>query len=245
MITDDCFIYDDRSDDGTFEILQSLGMAVHQRSEHAPSFMEHEGRFRQEAWDAFAREFKPTSDDWILAVDADEFLVLARSDATAPPFRYLEALRRTLVNFVSQSSPWTRGLGFPVKEAWELNPLMVRTDGFWGSGVSARLARWSDTAKINNLSLGCGSVPSDALSVHRVHPTLELLHLGYADPLDREAKFERYWNKPGHNPRHIASIKAPYPDLSELRVHPMVSLFLDEGTGINPSVWVTPPNDPV
>ena len=50
---DDIFVYDDRSTDRTLQIALKHTPNVKVRSEDEPSFLEHEGKFRQNCWNLF------------------------------------------------------------------------------------------------------------------------------------------------------------------------------------------------
>src|SRR5690606_31029008 len=75
-------IVDDKSDDGTYEWLKDfergspVDMRATVRSDHVSSFAQDESEFRQWAWWWMSVVSGAEIDtDWILAIDADEFLV--------------------------------------------------------------------------------------------------------------------------------------------------------------------------
>lgn len=194
QLCDDVVVFDDQSSDETFEYARSLGVLLSRRSDLSPSFAQNESSLRQEAWWVMEGLAQPEKDDWILCLDADEFLI---SD---------DGLRPQLVETQARS------LSMPVDEIFGFGPtgdLLVRRDGYWGNITASRLARWEDGGIFISRLEGGGSIPS--LWAARAEPTdnIRILHLGYADPADRVNKFERYSKTKGHNQTHIASINGP------------------------------------
>lgn len=195
---DGLLIYDDRSDDLTPELIKELVPAKNTtfliRPPGSPSFADSESDFRQEAWDMMVRHLKPRSDDWILTLDADEFLRMRTPDS----------LRQACRNATEDNFD---GLWMHVHEVWgrdDWRPL-VRTDGWWGEISALRLCRYQPKGVFKGQFLGGGSLPDN---IHRPGRTqeVEILHFGYMTQEDREAKYRRYLGTPGHNPRHINSI---------------------------------------
>ena len=160
------------------------------RADDEPSFMEHEGRFRNIAWSYLRSVLKPERGDWIVALDADEILVVDGD------------LRAAL----AEVSPRARSLNVPIDECWELDPPRRRVDGHWGSITGARLFRWLPGVPIADKEMGCGSVPLDGHQVTVDNP--RIMHLGYVRAEDRVAKYERYRGRSGHSGAHVASILA-------------------------------------
>lgn len=198
---DALFVYDDQSTDNTVEIAEKFGTVV-VRDDDVPSFIEHEGRFRQAAWRAMRSHMNPGSDDFILSFDADEFLVADSEDVRAAIDQSVNALR-----------PMHSGVLINFKEVFNIaddGTLMYRTDGFWNRINGSRLFRFVPDDAFRDVPMGCGSEPlyvsrgkhSEALG------GLRFLHLGYAKKDDRIAKHKRYSSlaDSGHNNQHVASI---------------------------------------
>lgn len=202
-LCDQIFVYDDRSDDGTYEWLREQKVPVLQRPVDASSFAENEGLFRGRAWHELELLTRPTANDWVLCVDADEFLVVE-------PRTDLGATRDLLTDNIQRAIQAAhRALTFPVREVFgfaaDHTPL-VRVDGYWGMISACRLVRCVTTGEFAARRMGGGSIPdgwSDAYLAER----LAIMHLGYARLSDRRAKHARYdVDTGGHNPAHVASI---------------------------------------
>jgi glycosyltransferase involved in cell wall biosynthesis len=195
----DIVAFDDRSDDGTYEYLAAHDVTVGRRS-GGSSFASHEGQFRQAAWDFLASAAEPEAGDWILCLDADEFLSLGT-------FPSLEQALREIPFFTHND---VTALMLSIDEVFDVAPdgtPLIRIDGFWGKISACRLVRWRGGGEFRSVASGGGSVPN-AWARHPVkllNP--RILHLGYATMADRQAKYERYRGTTGHSPRHIASIK--------------------------------------
>lgn len=190
-------IYDDQSDDGSAQLARSFGN-VRVRPDDVPSFLEHEGRFRQAAWDWFEESCNPSEGDWVLLADADEFLVAKGEITTA---MYASTIEASQANSVMIEIPEVFQIGLD-------GTPMVRTDGFWGGIAQPRLVRYLPNGTYRDTKMACGAVPVYAThNPSTVDCGLRLLHYGYAVQADREAKYARYTAHPvGHNPTHVASI---------------------------------------
>lgn len=225
-MVDGIFVYDDRSTDDTVELAASMGASVAVRSDQGTSFLEHEGRFRGECWQAFERFMKPEHNvDWVLAIDADEFLVDADGRMDQGPGGVLGTLRATCISTYNAAS-----VILPIPEVFMIldtgRPL-VRKDGYWGSIRGTRLFRYFEGGKFQDKPMGCGSEPHYVGMGRKtdVNNGLNLMHYGYADEADRVAKYQRYSAllEHGHDARHIQSI---------LQVP-----SLDNWSGMIPKVW--------
>lgn len=216
-IFDVIFVFDDRSDDGTPHLAEALGAQVMVRPDGVPSFLEHEGRFRQAAWDALIEGYNLNEDDWVMAIDADEFLVCEQP--------YGLEMFNTAVK-AQQSGHLS--VQIPVPEVFDQTPEgvpLIRTDGFWPNQHSARFVRFQPDGKYRDAEMASGQVPAYAMqnSAPKNHD-LAILHYGYCDLADRIAKYERYSAiQTGHNPAHIASI--------------LETPTLEQWTGTVPIVW--------
>lgn len=201
-ICDEIHVYDDRSTDSTVSIAESMGAVVSIRPERAPSFLTHEGNFRQAAWKDFQSKVDATYDDWVLAFDADEFLATPNE-----PER--EALERLVqMSRVEKAVSWK----LRVDEIFDVQDGVPyrRTDGFW-SGISAvRFFKYRSVSQFANRSMASGSVPTYALMdpADATNMPVGILHYGYAREVDRQAKFDRYTSvlHNGHSSAHIKSI---------------------------------------
>lgn len=209
---DGVFVYDDRSDDDTVAIAERHGCDVEVRDVDDPSFLEHEGRFRQHSWELAQESLSLSHGDWVLAFDADEFLVDA---ATADPV----GIRQSLEDAVSHALPACASVRLPRPEIWGFlheghDPArpVHRMDGWWGRIECTRLFAWRPHGTIADKAMGCGSEPSYVARspVSPLNHGLYLLHYGYVDPADRQEKYDRYTGLAdhGHNDAHVQSILA-------------------------------------
>lgn len=197
-------VYDDQSTDDTCQIAQAHDCWVSRRPQGIPSFLDHEGIFRQEAWSMMEHAVEPRTGQWVMCIDADEFLSAHHGRSVRDVFEaaVIEAEQRN-----------ANGLEFWVPEVWEQGPpLMIRTDGFWGTQFGVRAVKYSPGMKFKDRSMACGQTPRVRSAVRT--QDLSLLHFGYTTQSDREAKHRRYSVLPGHSERHINSILAE-PDLHE------------------------------
>lgn len=210
---DELFVFDDQSGDDSARIASRFGSVV-VRSDGEPSFLEHEGRFRETAWQHFENVMLPNENDWVLALDADEFLL-----TTAGKRSLHEQAARALVN-------GRASVAVHVPEAWDNGDgVRVRVDGFWNGNWNPRFCSWKPNSRFNERSMGCGSTPSYAWeNPLRATDDVQILHVGYLDFDERYERFERYRAHPaGHNPTHIESI--------------MQTPTLVEWDGTTPTIW--------
>lgn len=202
---DELFLFDDLSTDGTPELAEFLGAHVELRDEAAPSFIEHEGQFRQASWEAFEMRMRPKSNDWILSIDTDEFFVAQISNEHYALHELIEIADGVEANSVSLSIP-------EVFDTLVDGQPLVRLDGYWKEISGLRLFRYQQGGKFANRQMGCGSAPTYADStMDATGLPMSILHYGYAKKDDREAKYQRYNNMAshGHNGNHIQSILQP------------------------------------
>lgn len=179
-------VVDDGSTDNTVEI--ALTVATRVIAGLNVTFIDHEGVFRKEAWTRWIEAVSPSTGDWLVSVDADEFVVGDLPGALA-------GIGGTSASFL-------------IREVWSVNPTMIRTDGWWGNGRNARCIRAEAAVKggdFMNRSMGSGSIPR----VPGTSPVLvgsEILHFGYTTEADRREKHRRYSSRKGHSKNHVASI---------------------------------------
>lgn len=204
-MVDTVFYYDDQSTDASISEAKSLATVV-VRPDSVPSFLENEAAFRQAAWWAFEKAISPQVGDWVLSLDADEFL----SGDLALAVRKCEEK-----NYWAYQAKVSEVFDWQPPDVHPDDNLMIRTDGYWGAITATRLVSYQPYASFTRdgrfQPLGGGSVPSffnprNTLVADEVNSYFNILHMGYALEADRQAKYARYEGKPGHNPRHIASI---------------------------------------
>lgn len=194
--------FDDGSTDDSVAIAESFGAQVQIRGPLVPSFMDHEGRFRQAAWEWFEESQKPEAGDWVFAFDADEFLFGTEDEHSLLMQKCLMANEEGVGAFNVQ-----------VPEVWAtldggVDP-QIRVDGYWASNTHTRLFKWEPDGKYRDKAMGCGSEPTFVAQAQSENlKSMYLLHYGYADPDDRREKYERYsgHRNHGHNAAHILSI---------------------------------------
>jgi glycosyltransferase involved in cell wall biosynthesis len=197
---DEVRVQDDGSDDGTFEWLSDQeGVAVKRNDGFA--WREHEGHLHQQLLD-FTMEGRPTH---ILAIDADEFVV----DGAA--------LRGLLAD---ARGPRARSFGLRMCEIWKRNgdPWQMRLDGGWRPhdvAIAYRVPPQLTTSqwKIWGRKLAGGRVPrairADQRRGRLVSTGIDILHLGWSNPSEREARHARYVELDGgnyHAGSHLDSI---------------------------------------
>lgn len=188
---DGLFVYDDRSTDHTPDILKDLGCEFMIRGTTESSFLEDESDFRHQAWDYMIKFLDPRHGDWILTLDADEML------RTSTPLKMIcaDAAQQDL-----------GGLWMHVHEMW--SPTEIRVDGYWPTIRAARLIEYMAQSAFRTFEthrFGGGSLPVFTGPVGTTTEA-EILHYGYATQADREAKYQRYTGRAGHNRTHIDSI---------------------------------------
>lgn len=200
----DVAVYDDQSEDDTLAYVAELGLHGDRRIDGMASFVENEGVFRWAAWQHMEHALSPRDGDWVLAVDADELLLSRDPTADADLVRMgtfdaigeaVESGQSTITFTVAETFAFD-GAGWP----------LIRTDRYWGSITAYRLARWQPGGVFDPRKEAGGSLPSAWPRCAGANERLQLLHLGYARAQDRVAKYTRYRQGRGHNPRHIQSI---------------------------------------
>jgi hypothetical protein len=195
---DDYFLYDDRSDDDTVEIAERAGWKTVIRDSSHPSFMEHEGKFRFNSWKSFENTVRPGIGDWVLSIDADEFIISNSELSVQDELRHSieEAQKKLIIMFR--------------REIWKLDNTgcYMRTDGYWKDDRLYRLFKYRPNANWSNKPMGCGSAPSYVGRDGILSSSLEVLHFGYTNEEDRQERYQRYTGlaNHGHNEAHIQSI---------------------------------------
>lgn len=198
---DGLLVFDDHSTDSTCEIAQNNGAIVQRRPDEAPSFLEHEGAFRQSSLECLAKTFELQRGDWVLGIDADEFMVSK------------DNIRDQLIDNINNAETYDCwSIIFGRFEVWNIVSsveLDFRWDGQWGNMRCTRLFRWDPGGSINQRAMGCGNEPTYTTQ-RPMYPGKEIamLHFGYADRIDAQEKYERYTAllDHGHENTHIQSI---------------------------------------
>jgi glycosyltransferase involved in cell wall biosynthesis len=190
-------IFDDQSTDDTVAIARGYGRTKI-RPAGCPSFVENEGLFRQHAWWWLREALTPSPDDWVLAIDADEFLV------AGDQFGAHDHLQQ----FIDEYPGFAGRFNVPEVFGWDPDGTpLVRTDGQWGRITATRFCQWNHHP-FNILALrGGGSLPDLAARPNRLIHSVKLVHFGYAELTDQQARYDRYNHFAGaHSSAHVASI---------------------------------------
>lgn len=180
------------------------------RSEES-GFWQHEGNARQALLD-WTLEADP---DWVLAIDADEFV------SDGPALRALAEESHASVLTLNMQEVW----------AADVECLCIREDGGWREHPVPILWRVpgptvldADRRKpfpirqwrIPDRQLAPGREPQAVRDFSRGGrhgaPSVDILHFGWACEADRQARYQRYIEHDGgrfHNSAHLQSIMAP------------------------------------
>jgi len=197
---DSLFFYDDQSTDQTPEIAREYANVVFTRRPETPRFLEHEGLFRQGAWDAFETSMQPRDGDWVFVLDCDE--VLVGTGASSPKAALNQVVNAAVTPAVHVSIP----------EVWgfEGDKPLVRVDRLWGTIFAPRLFRYRPNGQFARTHFGVPAVPMYVMAGAKGQTDqVSLLHYGYADPEDRQMKYKRYKGEGGHSNSHVDSIVSP------------------------------------
>lgn len=213
-IVDKWFVLDDHSTDRTRELAEEYGCEVRQATDKV-GFFKNESKLREQAWLFMSEMTNP--DDWVLVIDADEFLVDINSN------------EHKLLRSITQACDDGDAMSVSMRkfEMWSLVQPWYRTDGYWGNLVVNRLAkRGRYSGLYDNRKMGCSSLPfwhEESPRMNATQLSVGWLHYGYADEQDRVERHHRYSREGGHNPKHIASI--------------LTTPQLESWTTTSPSVW--------
>ena len=189
-------VLDDNSDDGGYEYLAGLGKnVVVSRSKEAPMF-ENEGAARQRLFENTLKE----SPDYILAIDADEFIEDGQR-------------LRSMLEQDNEVEYWTTYM----EEVWKADDhwLWTREDGGWHAHPIPNLYRaprvpdrlWS----IRQQNLACGREPQMVRRMAGMARPVgtSILHFGWARESERQSRYDRYAKHDGgqfHASQHLESI---------------------------------------
>jgi Glycosyl transferase family 2 len=205
-------VYDDQSTDDTVAVAKNWGAEVTIRTNDSPAFLEHEGLFRQAAWDAAAQKLRPETGDWVFSIDADEFVTMADTAGYEAPGNRLIAMCN------EAKSRASRAIVIRVPEVFEvvangamLEQPKVRTDGYWAMIRGCRLFAYQPNGRFLRKAMASGSEPTFVQApFHHPSVAINLLHYGYAQAHDRQAKYARYSAMTHlHSGSHITSILEP------------------------------------
>lgn len=198
---DELFFYDDQSTDNTTDIAAKYASFVFIRPHNVPSFVEHEGQFREGAWHAFELFTNVNEGDWVFVIDCDEVLVAGETHLGVH-----EALRH-VANITQVGAV---NIGIPEVFGFEEQVPMVRVDGLWPTIFAPRLFRYKRGGHFAAQHFGVPAQPTYVLAGARGGTDfVYLMHYGYADPRDRMPKYQRYRGQAGHSNAHVNSIMEP------------------------------------
>lgn len=156
----------------------------------------HESRFRTKAWMRMEEALHLSPEDFILCIDADEVI----HDGAM--------VREAAKQFPGQK------IAFTFHEMW--SPTQYRADGNWKPYQAHIMFPYRTHAHFRDRALACGREPTYVGTLTPAkNPVSDILHYGYANEQDRQAKYERYMRLDGgkfHNVNHLKSILHP-PDL--------------------------------
>lgn len=216
---DEIHIYDDQSDDDSVLIAKQYTDNVSVRPDDVPSFVEDESAFRQAAWNDMEKVCEPEKGDWILCLDADEFIVGNSVE------KNVRKELDTLIEFAENSKKMSVSIRRP--EIWDLcGSPKCRVDGFWDKDRPVRLVKWKSGGKFKNVKLGCGSIPDYGFKGQVQNLQIcYILHFGYAIEGTNKSKYDFYSSVQdnAHSREHLDSLlKTPK---------------LKEYNGPMPTVW--------
>lgn len=203
---DELRVLDDGSTDGSFGWLEAQERVVVRRS--SSRFFEHEGRVRQELLE-WTLDAYPTH---VVAIDADELI---------PQGKLLRAALADESRPAGLAPAWLLSM----LELWRLDPPVLRVDGGWSptltscvyrAPASRRAGELDPQWRIRDVPLACGREPVAVVNavaeMRAPRLPIEVLHLGWANPAEREARWRRYAEHDGgrfHADWHLQSIMWP------------------------------------
>lgn len=214
---DKVFVYDDLSLDRTAVVAAQEGATVAYRDPTEPTFLENEGVFRNNSWKAFEERMNPDENDWILALDADDFFV-----GTTPSRRVSNVQRAAIEDYASAAEYIeTDSVSLRFLQVWKNdNGIWLRRDGWWDKDKRPQFFRYREGGTMirdpkRKMATGCWPTYADKDPLATMSFGT-VLHYGYARDEDKQAKFDRYTSLKdhGHNKDHINSI-ITLPRLSE------------------------------
>lgn len=199
---DEIRVLDDGSDDGTFEWLGGLRAPVFVIRNPGPSFYEFESKARNALLE-FTMRSEP---DYVLSIDADEFV----GDPSAIAYCLQ---KRHAVYSLEMSEVWQASQG----------ALQIRMDGRWPPRPCPILwsapRQWSQAYEIPERKLACGREPGPVRRTPARRSGSSIYHFGWANEAERIARAERYTvhdHGQFHADAHLQSILWP-PEMVRLR----------------------------
>jgi hypothetical protein len=192
---DEVRLLDDSSTDRTRDIAASYS-EVYVQPNRGPAFFE----FESEARNALLAWTMRAQADYVLAIDADEFV------GDAP------AIRRAVMGEHLVYS-------LTMREVWKVNgaQLGLRIDGLWGERRCPLLWRTprelrGSAWKIPRRKLACGREPQVVRSNRGVDTGVGVYHFGWTREAERQARAQRYFDHDRgrfHADKHLQSILWP------------------------------------
>ena len=189
---------DDASTDDTVKVAEQYVDHIMVMDE--PTFCVHEGDLRQASWNFLESSAAPVDGDWVLAIDADEFLYETKKSAR----ELIQTQDYTIIN-VDFYHMW--------------NETHFRVDGGWRPHGSTRLFKWRPGGIFKSSKVACGSEPTFVASdlvyfrhLFMADSGLKMKHLSYIKDADKKKKYDRYTEIDGgkfHANSHINSIIDP------------------------------------
>lgn len=171
---DSIVILDDASEDNSAEVCLSYPNVTLHRQSHS-TFLQNEAILREKLW----HHTQNDNPEWILAVDADEFL----EESIIKESPYL--LRQKYFNAIS----------FRLFDCWESEEY-YRCDGLWNPwrrGFSIYMVRYLPALSSDwpALKFHCGRLPSAYRRLQHYESTVRIKHLGWANAANNLTKYDR------------------------------------------------------
>ena len=209
-LVDEIVILDDASEDATPEICLSFSRVLLHRKQSS-LFFHDEAALRRELWDLVCA----TAPEWILALDADEFLE-PRAVAELP---YL----------LNQN--YFQVIGFRLFDCW-FNENYFRVDGLWNPwlrGFAPYLVKYQShlSPQWPSLKFHCGRFPLAYRRLPRLESDLRIKHLGWLSQEDLQKKYQRAVE---HDPEGLYFSRAHYESILYPREKVVLQAWLEQNS---------------